>query len=80
MQIDDASAFAYEVLASHASIPHFVGGQSLGGLITTLVALQDQSKWAGMILCSAAMNIEWNLALRSGALISFLLLLALLHE
>ena len=64
MQIDDASDFANEVLISHPSIPHFVGGQSLGGLISTLVALQDQSKWTGMILCSAAMNIEWTLALR----------------
>ena len=64
MQIDDASDFANEVLISHPSIPHFVGGQSLGGLISTLVALQDQSKWTGMILCSAAMNVEWTLALR----------------
>lgn len=68
MQIDDASDFANEVLASHPSIPHFVGGQSLGGLITTLVALQDQSKWTGMILCSAAINIEWTLALRQDML------------
>lgn len=37
LQIDDAAAFAYEVLANHPTVPHFVGGQSLGGLITTMV-------------------------------------------
>ena len=64
LQIQDAAGFANEVLQSHPSIPAFIGGQSLGGLISAHVALLDQSKWSGLVLCSAAMNIEWTLALR----------------
>lgn len=64
LQIQDAAGFANEVLQSQPSIPAFIGGQSLGGLISAHVALLDQSKWSGLVLCSAAMNIEWTLALR----------------
>ncbi|KAL0032199.1 hypothetical protein WJX77_010371 [Trebouxia sp. C0004] len=62
--IQDAAGFANEVVQSQPSIPAFIGGQSLGGLISAHVALLDQSRWSGLVLCSAAMNIEWTLALR----------------
>ncbi|KAA6420475.1 MAG: alpha beta hydrolase, partial [Trebouxia sp. A1-2] len=62
--IQDAAGFANEVLQNQPSIPAFIGGQSLGGLISAHVALLEQSKWSGLVLCSAAMNIEWTLALR----------------
>lgn len=37
----------------------------MGGLIATHLVLRDQSAWAGLILCSAAIDVEWNLVLRS---------------
>ena len=64
LQIQDASAFADEALQRHLKLPAFIGGQSLGGLISAHVALKNQSLWSGMVLCSAAMNIEWTLTLR----------------
>ena len=64
VQIQDAAEFANEVLQGQPSVPAFIGGQSLGGLISAHVALRNQSSWSGMVLCSAAMNIEWTLSLR----------------
>ena len=64
MQVQDASEFADEVLKSQAPMPAFIGGQSLGGLISASVALRNQSVWSGMVLCSAAIDVEWNLTLR----------------
>lgn len=64
MQVQDASEFADEVLKSQPATPVFIGGQSLGGLISASVVLRNQSVWTGMVLCSAAIDVEWNLTLR----------------
>lgn len=48
--------------------PCIAAGQSMGGLIATHLVLRDQSAWAGLILCSAAIDVEWNLVLRSDIL------------
>ena len=64
MQIQDAAGFADEVKQRHPNIPAFLGGQSLGGLVSAHVALQSQPSWSGLVLCSAAMNVEWTLTLR----------------
>ena len=64
LQIQDAFEYTAEVLKSHPTIPAFIGGQSLGGLISASVALRNQSVWSGLVLCSAAIDIEWTLALR----------------
>ena len=79
---DDAVAFATHVLDSRyggAPPPAFIMGCSLGGLIATYVVLADQSKWAkgGLVLMSAAMDVEWTFVLRvqapMGALLAVLL-------
>ena len=79
---DDAVAFASHVLDSRyggAPPPAFMLGCSLGGLIATYVVLADQSKWAkgGLVLMSAAMDVEWTFVLRvqapMGALLAVLL-------
>ncbi|KAK9806587.1 hypothetical protein WJX73_005106 [Symbiochloris irregularis] len=63
--INDAQQFAGMVMES---VPHgtpvFLGGQSLGGLIATMPVQRDATRWSGLILCSAAMDVEWTLALR----------------
>lgn len=65
MQVDDAQQFAEQVIASAPpGTPIFLGGQSLGALIATHLALRDQSLWAGLVLASAAMDIEWTWILR----------------
>lgn len=80
---DDAVAFATHVLDSRyggsSSPPAFMMGCSLGGLIASYVVLADQAKWAkgGLVLMSAAMDVEWTFVLRvqapMGALLAVLL-------
>ena len=36
----------------------------MGGLIATHLVLRDQDGWAGLILCSAAIDVEWTFVLR----------------
>jgi acylglycerol lipase len=63
--VDDCIDFSKEVREQTGpSVPHFIGGQSMGGLVAALVALQNQSAWAGLILCSAAIDVEWTPMLR----------------
>ena len=44
--------------------PLFVGGQSLGGLVAALAVLRDQQRWAGLLVCSPALDVEWTPVLR----------------
>ncbi|CAK0782822.1 hypothetical protein CVIRNUC_006017 [Coccomyxa viridis] len=72
--VDDSMAFAQEMRKRHASsIPCISAGQSMGGLVATHLVLRDQDSWAGLILCSAAIDAEWNLVLRLQASIGGLL-------
>eukprot|EP00798_Chlamydomonas_sp_ICE-L_P010662 gene10662-12344_t len=45
-------------------LPAFVGGQSMGGLVACLVALERQHMWKGLLLHSAAVDAEWTTMLR----------------
>ena len=68
MQIDDLESFAVYVAALYpAGTPLFLGGQSMGGLIALHTALRDQSRWCGIVLTSAAVNVEWTPILKCGA-------------
>ncbi|KAK9862239.1 hypothetical protein WJX84_002803 [Apatococcus fuscideae] len=59
--IDDAEDFATEMRSKYpATMPFYVGGVSMGGMITTLLTLRDQKPWSGMMLQSAAINVEKN--------------------
>ncbi|KAK9829537.1 hypothetical protein WJX72_006371 [[Myrmecia] bisecta] len=72
--VDDCTDFAREVAAKHdAAIPRFMGGVSLGGLIATHTVLHDQAVWRGLILSSAAIDLNWNWTLRVQASIGSLL-------
>ncbi len=65
--MDDAEAFARSARERYqAGAPCFSAGQSLGGLVATHLALRDRAAWAGLILCSAAIDVEWNLVMRWG--------------
>ena len=44
--------------------PLFIGGHSLGGLVAPLTCLRGQSRWAGLLLCSPALDVEWTPVLR----------------
>lgn len=48
----------------YAALPLYMGGQSMGGLVAALSVLRDQARWAGLILHSAAVDVEWTLALK----------------
>ncbi len=63
--MDDSQSFAREIRQRYEpTTPCIAAGQSMGGLIATHLVLRDQSAWAGLILCSAAIDVEWNLVLR----------------
>jgi len=66
--VDDYAEFAGDVRAKFAggpgAPPAFAAGQSMGGLLATHLVLRDQAAWAGLILCSAAIDLEWNLVTR----------------
>ena len=69
-QVDDFTAFAADAAGAAPGAPLFVGGHSMGGLVATLTAVAwpgpfpDAPALAGLILCSAAVNIEWTPILR----------------
>ena len=44
--------------------PTFAAGHSLGGLIAGLACHRDQSRWAGLMMCSAALDVEMGLVMR----------------
>ena len=49
---------------SSSGLPTFIGGHSMGGLVACLVALRAQDMWAGLLLHSAAIDVEWTPILR----------------
>lgn len=64
-QVDDSMAFARDRRRRHPpGVPCISAGQSMGGLIATHLVLRDQDAWAGLILCSAAIDVEWTFVLR----------------
>jgi len=76
--IEDACAFVeYAVSTTKAppGSPVFVHGQSMGGLIATYVALRNQARFqrGGVVLTSAALDVEWTLTLKFQAQIGALL-------
>jgi alpha-beta hydrolase superfamily lysophospholipase len=44
--------------------PMFLGGQSLGGLVAPLACLRGPQRWAGLLLLSPALDVEWSPLLR----------------
>ena len=70
MQVLDFEAYAnyarddFAQRCQHAPPPMFIGGHSLGGLIAALTCLRDQQRWAGLLVLSAALDVEWTLSLR----------------
>lgn len=49
---------------ANAALPTFIGGQSMGGLVAAHTALRSQGSWAGCLLHSAAIDVEWTPVLR----------------
>lgn len=49
-------------------LPYFLGGQSLGGLVSATLCARNQTRWAGLLIFSPAMDMEWTLVLRWGRL------------
>ena len=48
-------------------IPTFIGGHSMGGLVAAHAALSPPAKggqWAGLLLHSPALDVEWTATLR----------------
>ena len=44
--------------------PMFLGGHSLGTLVSCMTCLRDQGRWAGLILIAPAMDVDMSLSLR----------------
>eukprot|EP00887_Chlorella_sp_A99_P003059 scaffold9.g3059.t1 len=68
--VGDLSALAATVRADaaarwpNAAPPFFLAGHSLGGLVAATLAQRDQGAWAGLLVCSPAMDIEWTCLVR----------------
>ena len=63
--MDDFLAFADQLRSSKpADLPIFVGGQSMGGEISLLAALRQPEHFKGLILASAAVDVERTLVMR----------------
>jgi len=54
-------------------VPCFIGGQSMGGLVATHLSLRAQDRWAGLLLHSPALDVEWTPILRIQAKLGGLL-------
>lgn len=66
VQVDDSVQFARSVRARYEpGTPCIAAGQSMGGLVSAQLVLRDQSVWAGLVLCSALIDADWTLILRS---------------
>eukprot|EP00884_Botryococcus_braunii_P017682 jgi/Botrbrau1/4598/Bobra.60_2s0083.1 len=65
MQVDDCVAFEQLVSQQYdQDLPFFLGGQSMGGLIAAHTILRKSRKWAGLIKCSPAVDVDRTLILR----------------
>lgn len=67
--IEDTSAGSNDQLPNPSeqgrdTVPIFLAGQSLGGLIAALTALRQQDRYSGLLLCSPALDVEWTPMLR----------------
>lgn len=68
--MDDLDEYVCEVKELYPKgTPLFLGGQSMGGLITLLEALRIQTTLSGVVLTSAAVNVEWTPALKYSPLL-----------
>ena len=64
LQVGDLVDFAQQVQSQSAGVPMFVGGQSMGGMVSCLAALRRPDLFAGLLLCSAAIDVERTLVMR----------------
>ena len=66
--MDDLNEYTSEVSAQYPeATPLFLGGQSMGGLIVLLGALRTQGRLSGIVLTSAAVDVEWTPMLKCAA-------------
>ena len=64
-QVDDWASYSQQTRAHYApDLPCFIGGHSMGSLTSILVVLQEPAPWAGLVCCSATVDVEWNWFLR----------------
>lgn len=56
--VQDCIDFFDSARADHPKIPHFLYGESLGGAIAVLIALQQQAAWKGLILSGAMCEVS----------------------
>lgn len=71
--IDDVYTHVAEIKKKYSSMPMFVGGHSMGGLVASHVLLKEQDIWSGLILTSAAIDVHWNPILRFQAAVGNIL-------
>ena len=67
--VDDASQYLDLVLAKHPGLPVIVAGHSLGGLVAVHLLSRRQKDFAGLVLQSAAIDVEWTPMLKCQAAI-----------
>lgn len=73
LSLCDAAAADVRSRYPGASPPMIIAGHSLGGLVAALACHRDQGRWAGMMLCSPALDVEMNLVMKIQAALGNLL-------
>lgn len=69
-QVDDFELMVQGVLEGQArraggeQVPLFLAGHSMGGLVAAHTVLSSQTKFAGLMLHSPALDVEWTPILR----------------
>eukprot|EP00877_Chromochloris_zofingiensis_P002614 jgi/Chrzof1/12353/Cz06g31170.t1 len=74
--VDDLLLFAKVVHdrgGDNEAVPRFLGGQSMGALVAAHAAIQKPGHWVGLILHSAAIDVNWTPVLRAQAAVGNLL-------
>eukprot|EP01026_Neomeris_dumetosa_P069010 TRINITY_DN6798_c0_g1_i1.p1 TRINITY_DN6798_c0_g1~~TRINITY_DN6798_c0_g1_i1.p1 ORF type:complete len:301 (+),score=35.32 TRINITY_DN6798_c0_g1_i1:58-960(+) len=72
---DDYIQFIDEVVKEHAGVkgknlPIFIGGNSMGGLLSAIVAVQKQKELQGLLLTCPAIDVDRNIIMNIQELIS----------
>jgi alpha-beta hydrolase superfamily lysophospholipase len=64
-KVDDLQRFGALIRERYAGkYAIFVGGQSMGSLVSVHAVLRDQSVWDGLVLATATLDVEWNTSRR----------------
>lgn len=64
LQVDDADKVLDVLKEQVPGVPVFLAGNSLGSLVAMNVALRHKAAFAGLVMQSALVDVEWTTVLK----------------